>query len=41
MRPISKIEISREILEKYANLDVKNLTIRVNELAKKELKWKL
>lgn len=41
MRPISKVEISREILEKYANLDVKNLTIRVNELAKKGAKMEV
>ena len=34
-RLISKVEISREILEKYANLDVKNLTLKVNNLAKK------
>ncbi|MDA3053619.1 hypothetical protein [Campylobacter sp. JMF_03 NE3] len=34
-RLISKVEISREILEKYNNLDVKNLTLKVNDLAKK------
>ena len=34
-RLISKVEISREILEKYANLDVKDLTLKVNDLAKK------
>lgn len=38
MRPISKVEISKEILEKYANLDVKDLTIKVNDLAKKGAK---
>ena len=34
-RLISKVEISIEILEKYASLDLKNLTLKINDLAKK------
>lgn len=40
-RLISKVEISREILEKYSNLDVKNLTLKVNDLAKKGAKMEV
>lgn len=40
-RLISKVEISREILEKYNNLDVKNLTLKVNDLAKKGAKMEV
>ena len=41
MRPISKVEISREILQNYTNLDVANLTLKVNDLAKKGAKMEV
>ena len=41
MRPISKVEISREILQNYTNLDVANLTLKVNDLATKGAKMEV